>query len=80
MLSYVIRLAIAITSPVTHAAKQRNSTRSLRRIGIRASPLPPLCHVILTFHDVALRLMPDSRAITNYFAPRGDCVVIPTLG
>src|SRR5262245_8016323 len=38
------RLATTITIPVASAAKQENSTRSLRRKGmLNASPSPPLC-------------------------------------
>src|SRR5262245_57217682 len=34
----------------------------------RAFPLPPCAASMLTRRGIALRLMPDSRSITNYFA------------
>src|SRR5215510_4286287 len=66
------RLATTITIPVASAAKQENSTRSLRRKGmLNASPSPPLCTAHfdtprfgLTFdarlrsHQELLRLLP----------------------
>jgi hypothetical protein len=63
------RLAIAITIPVTHTAKAENSTKSVKSVGTPTPPpFPPLCKAILTLRGIALRLMPDSRSITNYFA------------
>src|SRR5262245_16245507 len=41
--SQLSRLAIAITIPVTHAAKTENSRRSLRRKAILASPSASPC-------------------------------------
>jgi hypothetical protein len=42
--------------PVTHAAKQANSTKSLTRKGMRLSaPFASLCSAILTVQEVALR-------------------------
>jgi hypothetical protein len=64
---HLSRLAIAITSPVTHAAKQANSRRSLRRKGhASASPIPSLVqgHV----EGIRFRSSPESRSITKYFA------------
>ena len=67
------------TSPVTHLAKHRNSRRSLRRKGIRASPLlPPLCRAMLTLQSIAFSSIPDSGP--SFRAPGGDGVVVPTPG
>src|SRR5262249_32653693 len=84
------RLATTITIPVASAAKQENSTRSLRRKGmLNASPSPPLCTAhfacalhILTLHGLDLRSMPDSEAIKNYYAcfPCSATVVLTPTG
>ena len=45
--SQVSRLAIAITSPVTHAARTENSRRSPRSVGISRLPYTSPVHVHL---------------------------------
>src|SRR5262249_53702127 len=57
------------------AGKQQKVTRE--KTHSRASPLPPCAASILTLRAIALRLLPDSGAITKYFTqhaspPRRD--------
>jgi hypothetical protein len=52
-------LAIAITIPATHPAKQKNNKRSLTRIGILRLPFTPLCRAMLTFQSAAIRSVLD---------------------
>src|SRR5262249_30201746 len=47
------------------AGKQQKVTRE--KTHSRASPLPPCAASILTLRSIALRLLPDSGAITKYF-------------
>jgi|SRR6516164_624353 hypothetical protein len=47
------------------AGKQQKVTRE--KTHSRASPLPPCAASILTLRGIALRLLPDSGAITKYF-------------
>src|SRR5262249_748431 len=63
------RLASATTIPVTHAAKQKNSRRSPRSIGISRLPYTSPVLRYLDAPSFGLRSIPDSRAITNYFMP-----------
>src|SRR5262245_53039383 len=59
------RLATTITIPVASAAKQENSTRSLRRKGmLNASPLPPLCRA--HFDTPRFGLTFDARLRTHH--------------
>src|SRR5262249_40512038 len=77
------RLATTITIPVASAAKQENSTRSLKRKGmLNASPSPPLCTAHFDTPRLDLRSMPDSGAIKNYYAcfPHSATVVVTLTG
>ena len=63
------RLAIATTIPVTQAAKQKNSRRSPRSIGISRLPYTSPVLGYLDTPRFGLRSIPDSGTITNYFMP-----------
>jgi hypothetical protein len=62
-------VAIATTIPVTHAAKQKNSRRSPRSIGISRLPYTSPVLGYLDPPSFSLRSIPDSGTITNYFMP-----------
>src|SRR5262245_4472518 len=64
------RLATAITIPVMSTAKQEKKQKVTReKTHTVASPLTSLCMVILTLKRLAFVPVPDSRTVTNCFAP-----------